>query len=158
MPTFGTDFFSMLRSWHNNRALPMYRIWKQFDLALVTATEPYHLIADLNQSPFNVGEVIALKDFNAEQVRDLNQRHGSPLSAPQERQLMDLLQGHPYLVRRALYLLAKPQITVAELFKDRLDGSQPLSRSPQLSPVSHLRQAGAGAQLAANHPHPHLPR
>jgi Cdc6-like AAA superfamily ATPase len=48
---FGTDFFSMLRSWHNNRALPMYRIWKQFDLALVTATEPYHLIADLNQSP-----------------------------------------------------------------------------------------------------------
>jgi hypothetical protein len=114
---FGTDFFSMLRSWHNNRALPMYRIWKQFDLALVTATEPYHLIADLNQSPFNVGEVIALKDFDAEQVSDLNQRHGSPLTSAQEQQLMALLQGHPYLVRRALYLLAKPQITVADLFK-----------------------------------------
>jgi hypothetical protein len=114
---FGTDFFSMLRSWHNNRALPMYKIWKQFDLALVTATEPYHLIADLNQSPFNVGEVIALKDFNAEQVTDLNQRHGSPLTSAQEQQLMTLLEGHPYLVRRALYLLAKPQITVADLFK-----------------------------------------
>ncbi|ESA34123.1 tir protein [Leptolyngbya sp. Heron Island J] len=107
---YRSDFFSMLRNWHNNRALPMWRVWKQFDLALVTATEPYHLIANLNQSPFNVGEVILLADFTAEQVSDLNQRHGSPLMPAQERQLMALLNGHPYLVRRALYLLASEQL------------------------------------------------
>jgi AAA-like domain/TIR domain/CHAT domain len=114
---YRSDFFSMLRSWHNNRALPMYRMWKQFDLALVTATEPYHLIANLNQSPFNVGEVVLLCDFNPEQVSDLNQRHGSPLTLAQERQLSDLLHGHPYLVRRSLYLIASQQLSLEVIFE-----------------------------------------
>ena len=73
---FRSDFFSMLRSWHNNRA--MTPIWKQLDLVLVTSTEPYQLIENLNQSPFNVGQVIELTDFPAEQVEDLNDRHGRP--------------------------------------------------------------------------------
>ncbi|MGB7087483.1 MAG: AAA-like domain-containing protein, partial [Phormidesmis sp.] len=114
---YRSDFFSMLRNWHNNRALPMYRIWKQFDLALVTATEPYHLIANLNQSPFNVGEVLLLTDFSAAQVTDLNQRHGNPLTPTEEQALMALLNGHPYLVRRALYLIARQQLNVAALFE-----------------------------------------
>ncbi len=113
---YRSDFFSMLRSWHNNRALPMSRIWKQFDLALVTATEPYHLIANLNQSPFNVGEVLLLSDFDSAQVTDLNQRHGNPLMPNEEQALMALLNGHPYLVRRSLYLVASQQMSVAELF------------------------------------------
>ncbi|MEA5464866.1 AAA-like domain-containing protein [Leptothoe sp. PORK10 BA2] len=118
---YRSDFFSMLRSWHNNRALPMARIWKQFDLALVTATEPYHLIANLNQSPFNVGEVLLLTDFTSAQVTDLNQRHGNPLTPAEERALMALLNGHPYLVRRALYLIARQQLSVAALF-EQADG------------------------------------
>ena len=110
---YRSDFFSMLRGWHNNRAspLPLLRPWKQLDLALVTATEPYHLIANLNQSPFNVGEVIQLNDFSAEQVAELHQRHGAPLGAGTLAQLMELLHGHPYLVRRALYLVAGGQFT-----------------------------------------------
>lgn len=105
---YRSDFFAMLRGWHNNRAspVPLFRPWKQLDLALVTATEPYHLIANLNQSPFNVGEVIPLDDFSAEQVAELNQRHGAPLAPGPLAQLMALLHGHPYLVRRALYLVA----------------------------------------------------
>jgi AAA-like domain/TIR domain/CHAT domain len=113
---FRSDFFSMLRNWHNNRALPTMRIWKQFDLALVTATEPYHLIENLNQSPFNVGQVILLSDFTLEQVIDLNQRHGSVLATGQVQQLNGLLNGHPYLVRKALYLVASQQLGVEELF------------------------------------------
>lgn len=113
---FQSDFFSMLRSWHNSRALPMTRIWRKLDLALITATEPYHLIENMNQSPFNVGEVITLGDFTPEQVTVLNQKHGSPFNPTQERQLMDWVKGHPYLVRRALYLVASGQCTVESLF------------------------------------------
>lgn len=113
---FRSDFFSMLRSWHNNRATTP--IWKQLDLALVTSTEPYQLIADLNQSPFNVGQVIELTDFPPEQVADLNQRHGNPLNVAEVQQLISLLNGHPYLVRRALYLVASGQLSVAGLFAD----------------------------------------
>ena len=122
---YRSDFFSMLRSWHNNRALPMYRLWKQFDLALVTATEPYHLIANLNQSPFNVGEVVLLSDFTPEQLTDLNQRHGNPLTQSQADQLMGLLNGHPYLVRRALYLVASQQWDIAELFQQATTDRSP---------------------------------
>jgi hypothetical protein len=111
---FCTDFFAMLRVWHNNRAFDPD--WKNLDLALVTSTEPYYFIDNLTQSPFNVGEVIDLQDFTPRQVADLNRRHGSPLSPDQEQQLMTLLNGHPYLVRRALYLIASRRITALELF------------------------------------------
>lgn len=113
---FRSDFFGMLRAWHNNRATDP--IWKQLDLVLVTSTEPYQLIENLNQSPFNVGQVIELTDFLPEQVASLNQRHGEPLNLQQVEQLMALLGGHPYLVRQALYLVASRQITVADLFAE----------------------------------------
>ena len=37
---YQSDFFSMLRLWHNRRAEPSSP-WEQVDLALVIATEPY---------------------------------------------------------------------------------------------------------------------
>jgi hypothetical protein len=114
---FRSDFFGMLRGWHNNRAHPLEgKLWRQLDLALVTSTEPYQLIENLNQSPFNVGEVIELTDFTAAQVADLNRRHASPLTPSQEQQLMALLGGQPYLVRRALYLVASGRVPAADLF------------------------------------------
>jgi hypothetical protein len=120
---FRTDFFGMLRSWHNNRATAP--TWKHLDLVLVTSTEPYQLIDNLNQSPFNVGEVIELADLSANQVTDLNRRHGSPLGTNDERRLMALLGGHPYLVRRALYLVAAAQLSAADLFAGATDEGGP---------------------------------
>ena len=111
---FRNDFFGMLRNWHNSRA--MTEIWNNLDFVLVTSTEPYQLIDDLNQSPFNVGQVIELEDFTLEQVIDLNQRHGGIFSSTEEVKIQQLLNGHPYLVRKALYLIASEQITTAELF------------------------------------------
>jgi hypothetical protein len=120
---FRSDFFGMLRTWHNGRATSP--IWKQLDLALVTSTEPYQLIENLNQSPFNVGEVIELTDFTRAEVAELNRRHGSPLRLDEERKLMDLLGGHPYLVRRALYLVAKNRIYLDALFSHATDDRGP---------------------------------
>ncbi len=111
--TFRSDFFSMLRSWHNDRAIKPR--WKQLDLVLITSTEPYQLIENLNQSPFNVGEIIDLTDFLPEQVADLNHRHGTPLSATEVEHLLALLGGHPYLTRRALYLVATRRISMKDL-------------------------------------------
>lgn len=121
---FRSDFFGMLRGWHNRRATN--RLWKRIDLALVTSTEPYQLIQNLNQSPFNVGQVIELDDFAPAQVADLNARHGAPLSARDEGRLDALLGGHPYLTRRALYLVAAGRTTAAELFDTAADERGPL--------------------------------
>ncbi len=120
---FRSDFFSMLRSWHNNRARG--GDWSRFNIALVTSTEPYQLIADLNQSPFNVGSVVELKDFTPEQVKDLNTRHGNPLSADQVTKVGDLLDGHPYLTRRALYLIASKRTTFDALMKNACEDDGP---------------------------------
>ena len=122
---FGTDFFGMLRSWHNNRALPTTPVWKKLSIVLVTSTEPFLFIKNLTQSPFNVGQTVELGDFAAAQVAELNQRHGSPLSAQQEQELFALLGGHPYLVRKALYLVASGSMRVADLFTQAAEDRGP---------------------------------
>ncbi|TFH46090.1 MAG: hypothetical protein E4H01_10580 [Lysobacterales bacterium] len=106
---FRSDFFSMLRSWHNRRA--QGGDWTRLNLALVTSTEPYQFIADLNQSPFNVGAVVELSDFSPGQGAELNRRHGEPLQDTELDKLTGLLGGHPYLTRKALHLLASKRIT-----------------------------------------------
>jgi hypothetical protein len=113
----------MLRSWHNNRARG--GDWLRLNLALVTSTEPYQFIADLNQSPFNVGQVVELTDFTLEQVAQLNQRHQNPLVETQVKQLFELLGGHPYLTRRALYLVASGRDTFIELLENACEDTGP---------------------------------
>jgi hypothetical protein len=113
---FYTDFFGLLRSWHNRRATNSK--WEKFNLVLVISTEPYLLIADVNQSPFNVGLHLGLSDFTVDQVRDLNLRHGSPVNANDLAALMNLLQGHPYLTRRALYALAVEGMSWAQFMRE----------------------------------------
>ncbi len=120
---FRSDFFSMLRSWYGNRARG--GDWTRFSMALVTSTEPYQLIADLNQSPFNVGAVVELKDFTPTQVKDLNQRHGNPLSSEQVEEIVKLLGGHPYLTRKALYLTASRRTSFDEIVKNACEDDGP---------------------------------
>jgi hypothetical protein len=111
--SFYRDFFGMLRSWHNRRA--RYEEWEKLNLVLVISTEPYLLIDQANQSPFNVGLKLELSDFSEAQVRDLNRRHNSPVVESDFAQLMNLLGGHPYLTRKALYILVIERLTWAEL-------------------------------------------
>ncbi len=122
--SFRSDFFGMLRSWHNQRSRPG-SAWKRLDLALVTSTEPYQLIEDLNQSPFNVGEILELEDFTAREAAGLNQRHGSPLSGGELEALMDLVGGQPFLLRRALYLVASGRSSFADLLAAATDDRGP---------------------------------
>jgi hypothetical protein len=110
---FRSDFFSMLRSWHNDRAIKP--IWRNLDIALVTSTEPYQLIENLNQSPFNVGEVLELTDFDMPQLTELNARHGNPFSSNELTEVQALVGGHPYLVRKALFMVASGRMTSADV-------------------------------------------
>jgi hypothetical protein len=107
------DFFSLVRAWHNNRAL--YDEWNKLNIVLVISTEPYLLINDISQSPFNVGLTLYLEDFTEAQVADLNRRHGSPVKERELPQTMELLNGHPYLNRKALYTMVTEKMAWADL-------------------------------------------
>lgn len=111
---FHTDFFALLRSWHDSGSYQ--QAWRKLNLLLVISTEPHLLITNVNQSPFNVGLKLDLQDFNEAQVRQLNQRHGSPVPEEEISDLMRLLNGQPYLTRQALYTLVKqPSLTWRDL-------------------------------------------
>ena len=110
---FKKHFFALLRAWDSRRAFDAN--WRKLNLVVVISTHPYLLIDDVNLSPFNVGLSIQLKDFTPEQVADLNQRHGNPLSPPEIPGLMALVGGHPYLVRQAFYTLVSEGLSLADL-------------------------------------------
>jgi hypothetical protein len=122
-PQYSSEFFGLLRSWHNKRAFE--EVWTNLNLVLVYSTESSMLIPDQNQSPFNVGESLESADFTLEQVSDLNARHGSPLKAAEVGALMDVVSGHPYLVRKAFFALATGRQRLNALFACAADDDGP---------------------------------
>jgi hypothetical protein len=125
--TFSADFFAMLRSWHGLRANPMRALWKRLDIILSTSTEPDFFIDRPHESPFNVGVILSLDDFKLEQVARLNALHPKPLKDDDVGRLYALVQGHPYLTRKALYMVAgtQPTISPADLFARATDDAGP---------------------------------
>ncbi len=149
---FSPDFFAMLRSWHGLRAHPVRRSWKKLDIILSTSTEPQFFIDRSHESPFNVGVVLPLEDFSPEQVARLNAVHPRPLGDAEVQRLYALIRGHPYLTRKALYVLASsaPACGIEELVVQATEDNGPfgdhlryyllrLQRKPEL--ISAFRQA-----------------
>ncbi|MDX1523415.1 MAG: AAA-like domain-containing protein, partial [Anaerolineae bacterium] len=112
---FHADFFGLLRSWHNSRALDA--AWDKVTLVMVISTEPYLLIRDSHQSPFNVGLKIYLEDFDRDQMSELNARHGAPVTDDEFEQWRKFLSGQPYLTRQALYTMVSEQMSWPDLLK-----------------------------------------
>jgi hypothetical protein len=113
---FCSDFFSMLRSWHDQRALVENNLW-QLDIILAASTEPKLWIPDPERSPFTVGLRVDLDDFSEQNVQVLNRRYGSPLSEEHLQHLMELLRGHPYLAHHAIYSVASHTYNANSLFE-----------------------------------------
>jgi AAA-like domain/TIR domain len=125
--SFSADFFAMLRSWHGLRAHPLRRSWKNLDIILSTSTEPHFFIDRPHESPFNVGVVLPLEDFLPEQVARLNALHPRPLLDGEIQRLYALVGGHPYLTRKALYMVASsaPTSTIEEFFAGATEDAGP---------------------------------
>jgi len=113
-PEIAADFFGLLRALHEEAK--RRDIWKKFRLIVVHSTEVY-IPLDVNKSPFNVGLPIELPEFNSQQVQDLAARHKLNWSATEVAELMALVGGHPYLVRLAMYRIARQDVTLNQLLK-----------------------------------------
>lgn len=110
---FRSEVFGLFRSWHNARALQPAGPWSKLTLAMAYATEAHLFISDPNQSPFNVGTLITMEDFNREQIAALNGRYASPLrDESQMARFERIVGGHPYLVNRGLYEMAVRPMTI----------------------------------------------
>jgi DNA-binding SARP family transcriptional activator len=122
---FRSSVFGLFRSWYNARVLNASSLWSRFSLILVYSTEAHLFITNLNQSPFNVGTRITLRDFTLEQVGEINERYGSPCASEVEvRALFEWMGGHPFLTRLCLYEMNAHAQTLADLraASDQEDG------------------------------------
>ena len=122
------DFMGLLRVWYEKARYGdrSSEIWEKLRLVVVHSTEAY-IPMDINQSPFNVGLAFDLPEFNQEQVQDLAQRHRLSCGTNQVQQLMDLVGGHPHLVRLALYQIACENLTLDQLLQEATTEAGPYS-------------------------------
>lgn len=111
-PEIASDFFGLLRLWHEKAK--RLNIWKQFRLIVVHSTEVY-IPLNIDQSPFNVGLPVELPEFTSEQVQDLQRRYRLAWNNDQVGQLMDMVGGHPYLVRLAMYHVKRHGLKLEQL-------------------------------------------
>ncbi|MBD2001008.1 AAA-like domain-containing protein [Leptolyngbya sp. FACHB-541] len=119
-PEIAADFFGLLRAWHEDSK--SRDLWKKLRLVVVHSTEVY-IPLNINQSPFNVGLPIELPEFTPAQVLDLAKRHGLNWSLDQVEQLMNMVGGHPYLVRVALYQITRGETSLTELLQSAPTGA-----------------------------------
>jgi len=106
------DFFSLLRTWYENGR--NQEVWQKLRLVIAHSREVYPTL-DINESPFNVGMSVSLPEFSTQQVEELARKQGLNLSIEDLHNLTAMVGGHPYLVRVALYKLARRQISLAQL-------------------------------------------
>jgi diguanylate cyclase (GGDEF)-like protein len=128
------DFLPLLRAWHEKAQRD--EIWQKLRLVIVHSTEVYTQLS-IHQSPFNVGTLIKLPNFNLEQIQELARCYGldwtDELGKSHAFFLQSLVAGHPYLVRLAIYNLVKyPQKNIELLLKE----------APTITGIysSHLRE------------------
>lgn len=113
-----SEVFGLFRSWHNERVINPDSPWSRLTMLVSYATEAHLFITDLNQSPFNIGTRIHLADFTFDQVGELNERYGRPLSGSDRlERFFQLTGGQPFLTQKGLYEVARQRFTPEMLFE-----------------------------------------
>ena len=117
-PEIASDFFGMLRAWHEKARYgdAHSNLWQKLRLVLIHSTEVY-VPLNIHQSPFNAGLAIELPNFTQEQIQDLAHRYGINQPEYSARQLLALVGGNPYLVQLGLHYLSSQDITLEQLLQ-----------------------------------------
>jgi serine/threonine protein kinase len=113
---FQDDFCALLRAWAESYHEP----WPRLRLMLAVSTTPALLVSDPNRSPFNLSVPIVISDLTAAQVEELAKRHKLPWAAPEIERVMQLVGGHPHLVRLLMHRAALHSIPLPELLDTSL--------------------------------------
>ncbi|MEO1374411.1 MAG: serine/threonine-protein kinase, partial [Cyanobacteria bacterium J06635_10] len=108
-----TEFFALLRVFYERSASE--EVWQKLKMVIVHSQN--YTETSKNKSPFNVGESIELPEFDESQIKKLLELHGLNWQPEQIKQLIELVGGHPYMVRLALYKIANQEMTFSEFLE-----------------------------------------
>ncbi len=96
--SYQDEYFGMLRAWADSGGA-----FERLHLILCISTAPALLVNDIHRSPFNLGDVIQVPELDRGQLEALVRMHGLSCTASELTSLQELVGGHPYLARLALY-------------------------------------------------------
>lgn len=113
-PKIAADFFALLRAWHEQGRSDL--VWQNLRLVIAHSQEVY-IPLNVNQSPFNVGLPIELREFSPSEVENLVRKHQLNWSEEEIKKLMKTIGGHPYLVRMALYQIVGGKMTLEQFLQ-----------------------------------------
>lgn len=110
------EFFPVLRYFHERaKTSPVFQ---KLRIIIVHSTEAYIKLKTTESPFYNVGTPIELRDLNREEIQGLIYRHGLGSIKLEIDDIMKMIGGHPYLIRLALYHLAKdPSRNLRELLQ-----------------------------------------
>ena len=120
-PEIYEDFFGLLRSWHEKAR--SRRQCQQLRLVIIHSTDVY-IQLNINQSPFNVGVPIELREFSESEVLAFARLHGIDPTGDRVGEgglapLVNMVGGHPYLLEQAfVHLKNNPQQTLPQLLAE----------------------------------------
>ena len=112
-----SDLLAVLRTWADTyRERPP---WDRLRILMAVSTDPELLKEENPSSPFNLTDPIHLGDFDAAQVEEMARRYGLDWTG-EIGDLMSLVGGHPYLVRKVMYAAAPQDRSLAGLLADSI--------------------------------------
>lgn len=117
------DFYGLVRSWHNLRATDGDGPFGRLTIVISYATEAQLFIQDLNQSPFNVGVRIPVRDFDLTETAELMRRYGC--NDREAETLRRITGGQPFLTRRALDAIQHDGLSLSQLESSAADTDGP---------------------------------
>lgn len=128
------DFCRLLRGWYEMAKQDDFigQIWKKLRLIVVHSTEIYRFFdvncsLDINFSPFNVGLDVELSPFSLYQVESLAQQYDLQFDQHALTLIIDLLDGHPYLIQKAFTYLKEHSCSLDHFLALAPTESGPLS-------------------------------
>jgi hypothetical protein len=136
--TVASEFFALLRAWHEKSKSDA--TWKNLRLVITHSKEVY-IPLNINQSPFNVGSAFELPEFTREQIADLLQRYQLSWSTQDLQGFIDMVDGHPFLVRLGLYEIARQRLSL-EQFLQIAPTEQGLYRDHLRRHLLNLQESG----------------
>jgi len=107
------NFFPLLRNLYEKGNDS--KTWKKLKMVISYSTEDYGKL-NFHQSPFNIGFGIKLTEFTLKQVQNLALRHN--LHQEETIPLIELVGGHPYLLRLAFYYLFYEKVSLRDLLNN----------------------------------------
>ena len=106
-------FFSMLRSWHETAIINP--TWGNLRLILAYVEDYQQL--DINQSPFNTGTLLELKEFNDAQINELAKQYKLKLKPNDITNIKALIGRHPYLIKVTFQQLSIEAESLEDIIK-----------------------------------------